>query len=510
MNRLIVTIQIFFIAMLFTGADAIAQFHVSSKWHNDTYTYKRKDGFSSLEVNFKGEVQVNDTDTDITSISPGGFLKINQTTFGNKRTIIMEGGSGGKLSRTYYEGRKEHEFDNEAKQWLSEILIQVIRATGIAAESRVNRIYKKGGSYAVLKEIREINSNSGKGRYFDALLAKPNLKDVGLIAEKMGAYITSNSTRGSLFRKHAERFMKNEASTKAMFRGISKMTSNTERGSLLKHLIDSYQLTDAHYEGIFDVLRRMTSNTERGSVLRILNDKMSTNPSIINAYGSVINGMTSNTEKSSVLRDLIREEPKPEIIKMCLNSLMKFTSNTEMGNVLRVAAPYMKGSDELLEAYLLAVRRMTSNTEMGNALHNLLRNNQIKSTNSKVMLLEATRRMTSNTERGNILRKCVDLLNQDSRVNQAFFDSVNGLTSNTERGSVLRAVATKPGLDKITIIGILDSTRGMTSNSEIGNVLATLSRVMPKNDTEIKSAYKSAAARLTSDSEYRRVINLID
>ena len=484
--------------------------YVSSKWNDGVFTYKTRSGGSSLEINYKGEIQVNSSDTDVTSISDDGYLKINQTTFGNKRSILLEGGPDGKVTRTYYEGRKSRPFDEEAKRWLADVLIKAVRVTGIAAESRVQRFYNKGGTYAVLDEIRKISSNSGKGRYFDVLLAIPNVKDVSVIAERMGSYISSNSTRGSLFRKHAERFMKDKNTAKAMLRGIGKMTSSSEKGSILKHLIEKYDITADMYEGIFDVLRGIHSNSERGSVLRRLNSNFTPSPTFLNGYSSVLNSMSSSSERGSVLRDLLRRNQSPEVIKMALGALLKFNSNSEISSVLRDIAPLIKGQDELYTGYYQVVRRMTSNSEISNALTALLRSGSIKSTESKIGLLEATRYLTSNTSRGVVLRRAVDLLGSDARVGNAFFDSVKGMTSDSEISSVLRSVISKPGLKKMTMLSIIDATRRMTSNTEIGNVLTSLCRVMPKNDSELKNAVRSAAARLTSDSEYRRVIEMLD
>ena len=112
MKKSIAILGSFLIAFLFSADVARAQYtNISVHAKDGTYTYKRKDGFSSLEIQYKGDIEVNATDTDVTSISNGGYLKINQTNFGNKRAILLEGNSGGEVSRKYYEGRKEVDFN---------------------------------------------------------------------------------------------------------------------------------------------------------------------------------------------------------------------------------------------------------------------------------------------------------------------------------------------------------------------------------------------------------------
>ena len=126
------------------------------------------------------------------------------------------------------------------------------------------------------------------------------------------------------------------------------------------------------------------------------------------------------------------------------------------------------------------------------------------------MLFEVIRKVSSSSEQGNVLRKSVDLIDSDSKVNQAFFSTVKSVSSSSEQGSILRSLVAKPKLDKITLLGIIDATQSISSNSEAGSVLEAVGKIMSKNDQELRNAYKSAASKLSSDSEYRKVMSLID
>lgn len=115
--------------------------------------------------------------------------------------------------------------------------------------------------------------------------------------------------------------------------------------------------------------------------------------------------------------------------------------------------------------------------------------------------------MSSNTERGSVLRDAVGILDNDEEATEAFFNAVGKMSSNTEMGSVLKKLAKEEGLNSISIIGLLEASEDLTSNTEKGEVLVTVSQIIPKNDPAIKDAYIDAARTLTSDSEYRRVMD---
>ena len=84
--------------------------------------YKYSDNFTNYEIQVKGDIKVNNDDTGIESISPGGSLKISKKTFGNKRTLIIESNSKGVLKYEYYEGRTEVPYDPEGKKWLADVV----------------------------------------------------------------------------------------------------------------------------------------------------------------------------------------------------------------------------------------------------------------------------------------------------------------------------------------------------------------------------------------------------
>ena len=485
---------------------------ITSSSYVNGHRWTRKNGFSSLDIQYRGDIKVNDTDTDVISISPGGYLKIKKTTFGNTRAIIIESNSKGELIREYYEGRKKVPFNEEGRRWLADVLLEVVRHTGIGASTRVARFYKKGGVNAVISEIRQIDSNSGKGRYFKELLGICSSNEVPLVAEKIGSYITSNSVRGELFRTYGDKFMSTPEGAKAFFEGVNYMTSNTERSSILRSILRKNKLDDDAMISLLNVARKMTSNTERGAVLRAVNEQFPKSEAVIDAYFDVIRGMTSNTEKGSVLRDLLRENHRSEkITRMVLDATAhSFTSNTEMGHVLRAVRPKLENNESLITYYLKALYPMTSNTEMGNALRPLIDENTIKSVENQLEVFKVLRRMSSNTEKGRVMRSTVKFLGKNAQVDDAFFEALSSMTSNTEKGHVIRLVINRASMSKDMSLRILNSMRYFTSNTEIGNIMVALSRVMPKNDEKVKEAYHDAARRLSSNTEYRRVMEAIN
>ena len=88
---------------------------------------------NNFTVEYKGEIELSDDDTDVVSISRGGYMEIKKTSFGNRRKIFMEPDGSGTLIKKYYVGGSQKSFDAEGRKWLADILLEVVRTVGAKA-----------------------------------------------------------------------------------------------------------------------------------------------------------------------------------------------------------------------------------------------------------------------------------------------------------------------------------------------------------------------------------------
>ena len=510
---------------------------------NGRTQYKYSDSFTNYEVQVKGNIKVNGDDTGILSISPGGSLKISKKTFGNKRSIIIESNSAGEMNYEYFEGRREVPYDPEGKKWLADVLLDVVRITGIDARGRTKRLYKKGGINAFVEEIHAISSNSIRGIYFEALLDHFDLDEEELVTVTavISKEISSNTERGRLYRKYSNLFMVNNTVAVAYFNGISKLSSNTERGSVLRKIskeidfnypkvteayfacIDkmsintergsvlrnaerTQKLSENAYERLLVSVKKISSNTEMGSVMRSLENLNMHNTGIATSYFNAIDGMSSNTEAGSTLRHLIKHyDLNDDNYVRLLGCVKKLSSNTEMGSVMRSIQTINLSNSSVNEAYFLSINSMTSNTEAGTVLRYTIKNYELNQ-DSWTTLLMATSKLSSNTEMGLVLRTAIPKMPFNQHEVDAFLTATGHIASNTEKSSVLMDMAKSSKLDKYACIGLLESARRLSSNTEKSKVLRAVADTdFIKND-EVKSTYMAVAKTLSSDTEYRRVV----
>jgi len=485
---------------------------ISSINLSGVHSFKASDGVSTYAFKYRGKIRVADDDRSIESISPGGYLSITKITFGNRRSIKIDSDIRGNLQYEYFEGRNELSYEPAGREWLEDVLLDVIRMTGIDAEGRARRMYTGSGTDRVLEEIDQIRSNHVKGTYFQVLLTIGELsnEELSKVAIEIANSISSNSERGNIYRKFSDRFLNDDRVAAAYFKGVSRLSSNSEIGSVLRNAIRNHDLTDPQYVSALYTATRMTSNSERGSVLRSIEHLNFDHPNMTDAYFGVIKSMSSSSEIGSALRKLIENQDlEDDVLVILFDNLKQVSSSTEKGSVLRSMDDIRLTDKEVILGYFGVVNSISSNSEKGSVLRKLL-NAQPQNKACLVGIFITTKQIDSNSEKGSVLRSSIQWLGeQDEKVMTAFFESLNTISSSTEQGQVLRDLIGNLDLETRTQIMILESAARISSNSEKALVLVKLAEKADMDNEMIKNTFFETARTISSDSEYRRVMDKI-
>jgi hypothetical protein len=265
------------------------------------------DNNTSTEISYEGTITFTDDEKDIKSISPGGYFKVSKTTFGNRRAIHIESGSNGELKRTYYVGKNQEPYEPEGREWLADMLPELIASTGIGAEDRVKRIYAKRGTSGVLEAIEDMESDYVKGIYFKYLLAQNNLKDNDLktIITRLGEEVNSDYEKSKLLQQVSGTYLQNSGTATAYIAAISEMSSDYEKAKVLSHILNQGKLTDDNFSKVLDAVNDISSDYEKAKILSQLLNKQNLPAAHFKQALQVVDDISSDYEKAKVLSRLL-------------------------------------------------------------------------------------------------------------------------------------------------------------------------------------------------------------
>ena len=157
-------------------------------------------GFGSRSFEVRGSIEFTDDDRDIKAISPGGYILIEEGSWlRTDRSYEIRADSSGSLSRTYRVGGRAQTMDAVAQAWAAGCVLTLIRESGLGADLRTERLLRKGGPAAVLREVSEIHSDGSRRIYLRELVERGRLNDepAGPACRTRRPRITSATRRGS-------------------------------------------------------------------------------------------------------------------------------------------------------------------------------------------------------------------------------------------------------------------------------------------------------------------------
>ena len=434
-------------------------------------------GFQSFNIEFKGKIEVTDDDKDVKAISPGGYLEISKTTFGSKRSLLIEATSSG-LKKEYYEGRSKVNFEPAGKQWLAEILPEVVRSTGIAAESRINRYFKQGGIEAVINEIDRLESDHVRATYGNILLKRPGLSDKDLIEAVNGLAkeISSDYYLADMLSNHTDRFLKNDKTADAYFDAVGQIGSDYYASVVLKGALQNTEVPTSSMPKIMLATKNIGSDYYQSVVLTNVLDRD-------NLDGAVLAEVISTTR--SIGSDYYQTQ------------------------ILSKAMEKKQLSDESFNSLLDAISDVSSDYYMTTVFTKLLDNKLSGRVNSKLILL-VDEKMSSDYYASSVLGKIVEMQELDDKTMEQLAHAISGLSSSNYGAEVIKHAAEQKTLNKGKLIPLINAAGSLNSDYYASSALEALAPHVRQSDNEVKNAYRTAAKNIHSDIYYGQAIRAID
>jgi hypothetical protein len=368
------------------------------------------DGKQKLEVNYRGDIEFSDDDTDVAKISSGGWLRIRETGWSGSKSIEFTADASGNIQRRYRVGSSERPFDPEGRQWLKEVLPRFIRQTGIGAARRVARILKASGPSGVLAEISLIEGSWAKHVYFRELLKTP---------------LDPGTTRQVLAQASQE------------------VTSDFELASLLIGATNP-------------LLASSSPDTVR------------------QAYFDAARTIESDFEMRRVFASALKQGPvSSDVLAGILDASTAIGSDFEEASLLIQIAKLQPLDGRTRPAFFKALATVESDFEHRRVLDALGGRTDLPPDAVGALLGSATS-IESDFEVASLLLKIAHAQPIEGALRDPFFKVVETIGSPFERGRVLQAVVKRSGVSSETILSVLRAAQGMKGSFETSQVLMTV------------------------------------
>jgi hypothetical protein len=433
---------------------------------------------TGYDVEYEGDVEISDDDTDVLSVSRGGYLEISKTTFGSKRKIYIENGSSGKLEKEYYEGRKQIPFEPQGRKWLAEVLPEMVRSTGLGAKSRVDRFYKKGGVSSVLEEVGRLDGSYVKSKYAKILLDKDELSadELSSILNRISDEVSSDFYLADIMKNSSDRFLMSDVSAEAYLNAIDEISSDYYSASVLKEAINNKNVAERHNSTLIRATRNISSDYYMSSTLTEIMKEKELTDELLSDLIMASKEISSDYYQSQLLSETLEQEG---LSSTGFNQLLEAISEVSSDHYMTTV--FSKILDKQVnEAVLIKIIDVVGND------------------------------LSSDYYASSVLSKVFEEQVITDNVMNAFMISLDEISSDHYATEVIRKAADNDNMGEKEMIKLIEAISRIDSDHYLSSSLAEIAPKVSTGSEALKSAYRRAAKEISSDTYYGRAMKAID
>ncbi len=397
------------------------------------------DGHNKFKVRIDGEVVFGDDDRSIRRISNGGRLSIWEKRGSDTRQLRVSVGGGAELEYEYKVNGKETAFDASGEAWLSEVLVDIIRKTGIGAEERANRLLDREGLNGLLEEIQLVENDCVIRMYLATALSRSDLStdDCASILGEAALEMDSDYEKAELLLSVARHNSWNSSLAEEYVGVASTMESDYE----IRRSLASIELNENTEQGVIDVVlqvaARMESDYEVAELLTGLAPSCNGSVRLSQMYVTAASGIESDYEARRALTALNWHRGlSANTVVGALNIAGGLESDYEAAELLIELAPYSANDDRTATAFMTAVRNVDSDYETARSLGEFVESDVLDEP-TILAALGAAKSISSSYEQAGVLRKMLRHCRGNGVLEDAYLDALDTVDADYERETLI-------------------------------------------------------------------------
>lgn len=288
--------------LLLLGGTLVCASQAKKEAERSTWVWSHSDDGVLTEARVTGKVVFTDDYTDVLSVSEDGLFQATDERGGVARKLRVTQAADGTMQRTYYLNGRKHEFDAEAKAWLSKFIMLAVREGGLDAKARVQRLLKQRGARFVLDEISLIKTDYAKRIYFNTLVEEGKLDTATLneVLTQAARQLSSDYERATFLIEKVERFLSADELVAVFFEATRKIKSDYERHRVLSSALRKQPRAQV-LGPMLESASSIESDYEKASFLIEAAPLYLSDAALRSAFMRVVNTIGSDYERGRVL-----------------------------------------------------------------------------------------------------------------------------------------------------------------------------------------------------------------
>jgi beta-lactamase regulating signal transducer with metallopeptidase domain len=400
-----------------------------------------------LTIEARGDVEFNPQETDVVSISRGGYFEIEEREGANTRRLEVRPAGDGGVERRWLVDGEGQEYDQGAREWFAELLPVLFRRAGYQAEKRAARILDQQGVSGLQQEIALIPSDYVARKYYEVLLTQGDLSEAQLreAVRQAGQDLESDYELAELLIEVAEEHPADESVQIAYVGAAGSIESDYETRRVLDAALARSGLSQEVAQAMLELATGIDSDYELAELLLAMLERHPVEETLTPQFFGVLETIDSDYERARVLKAALdRGAPSQAVLDLALESASQIDSDYELAELLLYVGERYPTDRSLPDAFLRRASSIESDYERGRVLSVLIEEGPMGSA-SLAQVLDLCAGMSSDYELAELLIKLAENQRLDEELRARYVEVAEGMSSEYERDRALAALVRSQG-----------------------------------------------------------------
>lgn len=425
------------------GADLSTSMNVN----DDQMEIRIRMGDCRLSIEARGDIEFNPAETDIVSISRGGYFEMEEREGPTRRRLELQPSEDGGVGRRWLVNGEAQVYDQAAQEWFADLLPVLFRQAGYQAEERALRILEHEGVSALQQEIARIPSDYVARKYYEVLLIQGNLTQAQLreSVRQAGEDLQSDYELAELLIAVADEHPMDEAVQIAYVEAAGSIDSDYETRRVLDAALSRSALSQEVARAMLELATDIESDYELSELLLEMLEGHPVEETLTPEFFAVLESIDSDYERSRVLKAALdRGAPSQTVLDLALESAADIDSDYELAELLLYVGELYPTDRILPESFLERAGSLESDFERGRVLKVLVEQGPLGNS-SLAQMLDLCAEMSSDYELAELLIKIAESQDLDEALRDRYVEVAEGMSSDYERDRALVALVRRQG-----------------------------------------------------------------
>jgi hypothetical protein len=246
----------------------------------NSVTITISDGTNYTQMKYAGKIVLSDDETGFQSIAPGGYAKFRK----NEQKMAAEGTLKGTIQYELSDDGNSIPYDENGKQFVAGAIREMIRF-GFDADARLERVYQKGGTKALLDELKRLQSAPVSNRYARRLIQTDTLPvpELTEVIDAISMFYPDHE-KVDLLNKMPGAHLLDSNTVDHYFAAIGTMRADVDKMQVLNQVIDKDTLTEAGWIKLIRLTSTLKSDIDKSNTLERMAKQMPRSEPVKAAY----------------------------------------------------------------------------------------------------------------------------------------------------------------------------------------------------------------------------------